>query len=80
MVQKGRKPDLTLLFDAPIEIGLARAKNRGCSDRMETETLAFHERVRGAYLQLAGHFPSRIKIIDASTATRRGTGSNCLLI
>ncbi len=66
MVQKGRKPDLTLLFDAPIEIGMARAKNRGSSDRMETEALAFHERVRGAYLQLAGRFPVRIKLVDAS--------------
>jgi dTMP kinase len=66
MVQEGRKPDLTLLFDAPVEVGLARARQRGGSDRMETEALAFHERVRGAYLQLAGHFPQRIKIIDAS--------------
>ncbi|MEI7866741.1 MAG: dTMP kinase [Candidatus Methylumidiphilus sp.] len=66
MVQKGRKPDLTLLFDAPVEVGMARAKNRGGSDRMETETLAFHERVRIAYLQLAGQFPQRIKIVDAS--------------
>jgi dTMP kinase len=66
MVQEGRKPDLTLLFDAPVEVGLARAKQRGGSDRMETETLAFHQRVREAYLQLAGNFPQRIKIIDAA--------------
>jgi dTMP kinase len=66
MVQVGRKPDLTLLFDAPVEVGLARARQRGGSDRMEAEDLSFHERVRGAYLQLAGHYPQRIKIIDAS--------------
>jgi dTMP kinase len=66
MVQEGRKPDLTLLFDAPVEVGLARARQRGGSDRMEAEDLSFHERVRGAYLQLAGHYPQRIKIIDAS--------------
>jgi len=66
MVQKGRKPDLTLLFDAPVEVGMARAKNRGGSDRMEAEALAFHDRVRIAYLQLAGQFPQRIKIVDAS--------------
>jgi dTMP kinase len=66
MVQEGRKPDLTLLFDAPVEVGLARARRRGGSDRMEAETLAFHERVRVAYLQLAGDFPQRIKIIDAA--------------
>lgn len=66
MVQHGRKPDLTLLFDAPVEIGMARAKNRGAVDRMETEALAFYERVRQAYLQLAGQSPRRIKIVDAS--------------
>ena len=66
MVQKGRKPDLTILFDAPVEVGMARAKRRGGSDRMETEDLKFHERVRMAYLQLAEQNPMRIKIIDAS--------------
>ena len=66
MVQKGRKPDLTLLFDAPPEIGIARAKNRGVSDRMEAESLAFHLRVRNAYLLLAGLFPDRIRLVDAS--------------
>ena len=66
MVQKGRKPDLTLLFDAPPEIGIARAKNRGVSDRMEAESLAFHSRVRNSYLLLAGLFSDRIRLIDAS--------------
>ena len=66
MVQKGRKPDLTILFDAPVEVGMARAKRRGGIDRMETEDLKFHERVRMAYLQLAEQNPMRIKIIDAS--------------
>jgi dTMP kinase len=66
MVQKGRKPDLTILFDAPVEVGMARAKRRGGSDRMETEDLKFHERVRMAYLQLAEQNPMRIKIINAS--------------
>ena len=66
MVQKGRKPDLTLLFDAPTEIGMARAKNRGVSDRMEAESLAFHTRVRNTYLLLAGLFTDRIRLVDAS--------------
>ena len=66
MVQRGCQPDLTLLFDAPVEIGMARAKNRGTSDRMEAETMAFHDRVREAYLQLARRFPLRIKVINAS--------------
>ena len=71
MVQKGRKPDLTLLFDAPIEIGMARAKKRGVSDRMEAESLAFHSRVRNAYLLLAGLFPDRIRVVDASLPLER---------
>ncbi len=62
----GPHPDLTLLFDAPVGVGMARAKHRGPADRLETETLAFFERVRGAYLQLADDFPQRIKIIDAA--------------
>ena len=66
MVQKGRKPDLTLLFDAPTEIGMARAKNRGVSDRMDAESLAFHTRVRNTYLLLAGLFTDRIRLVDAS--------------
>ncbi len=65
-VQKGRQPDLTLLFDAPVEVGMARAKKRGPIDRMEKETLAFYERVRETYLRLAGRFPNRVKLIDAS--------------
>lgn len=65
-VQQGRSPDLTLLLDAPVDIGMARAKHRGPADRMEAETLAFFERVRGAYLRLAGDFPQRIKTVDAA--------------
>ena len=65
-VQQGREPDLTLLLDAPVEVGVARAKKRGPSDRMEAETAAFFERVRQAYLQRAGQFPKRIKRVDAA--------------
>jgi len=65
-VQKGRQPDLTLLFDAPVDIGMARAKRRGSDDRMEAETVAFFERVREAYLRRAVSFPQRIKTIDAA--------------
>jgi len=65
-VQHQLQPDLTLLFDAPVEVGMARARKRGASDRFEAETLAFFERVRGAYLARAGRFPERIKNIDAN--------------
>ena len=65
-VQEGLEPDLTLLLDAPVATGLARASGRGAADRMESENLDFFERVREAYLKLAETYPERIRIIDAS--------------
>lgn len=65
-VQGPLRPDLTFVFDAPIEIGMQRAKHRGELDRFETEQLAFFERVRQAYLQRAATDLQRYKIIDAS--------------
>ncbi|HQY22902.1 MAG TPA: dTMP kinase [Gammaproteobacteria bacterium] len=61
------KPDLTLLFDAPIALGLSRIKERGgVQDRFEQEKLDFFERVRLAYKTRAEQDPLRHKIIDAS--------------
>jgi len=65
-VLQGLQPDLTLLLDAPVAVGLARARRRGAADRFEQETVAFFERVRGAYLQLAEADPQRFRVIDAS--------------
>lgn len=65
-VQGTLRPDLTFVFDAPIEVGMQRAKHRGELDRFETEHLAFFERVRQAYLQRAATDLNRYKIIDAS--------------
>lgn len=64
-LQRGFKPDMTLLLDAPLEIALARANGRGKPDRFESEDLDFFRRVRSAYLELAEREPQRIKIIDA---------------
>lgn len=60
------RPDLTLLLDLPVEIGLARVNRRGSADRFEQETVAFHQRVRDAYLARARHSPQRYRIIDAT--------------
>ncbi len=65
-VQDDLRPDLTLLLDIPVEIGMARAKNRGGElDRFETEHLDFFNQVRQVYLQQAQQYPERIKIIKA---------------
>lgn len=62
---QGFKPDLTLLLDLPVEVGLERAKNRGPADRFETEKVEFFTRVREGYLAIAGAEPERMKVIDA---------------
>ena len=63
------RPDLTLLLDAPIAVGMARAgKREGAADRFEREEQAFFERVRQTYLALARRYPERYRIIDAGQA------------
>ena len=62
----GLKPDVTLLLDAPPEVGLARADRRGAKDRFESEALEFFARVRQRYLDLAAAEPDRFVVIDAS--------------
>jgi dTMP kinase len=62
----GLEPDVTLLLDAPVDVGLARAARRGEKDRFEAEEQAFFERVRAAYLDLANSDPERFVVIDAS--------------
>jgi dTMP kinase len=65
-VQQGRQPDMTILFDIPVDQGLARANQRSDPDRFEQEDIDFFERVRQAYLAAAKAQPQRIKVIDAS--------------
>lgn len=64
-VQGELRPDLTLIFDLPVEIGLSRAAARGRLDRFEQEGLGFFEAVRNAYLQRARQAPTRYQVIDA---------------
>jgi dTMP kinase len=66
MVQGDVRPDLILLLDVPVEIGLARAGARGALDRFEQEEVGFFERVRKAYRERAAAAPERYRIIDAS--------------
>jgi dTMP kinase len=68
LVQGERRPDLTLLFDLPAEVGLARARGRSEPDRFEAEQQHFFERVRATYLARAAAEPCRFSIIDAERA------------
>ena len=60
------RPDLTLLLDVPVEVGLSRASGRSDPDRFEQEKVDFFERVRQAYLDMAAAEPQRYRVIDAS--------------
>lgn len=66
LVQGAFRPDLTLLLDTPIEIGMARAQQRAELDRFEQQHSAFFESVRNAYLERAKAEPERFALIDAS--------------
>jgi dTMP kinase len=65
-VQEGLEPDLTLLLDAPAEIGMNRAEKRGATNRLESEKISFYERARQGYLRLAEEEPDRFAVIDAA--------------
>lgn len=63
-----RMPDVTILFDLLPEVGLARIQANRADEvnRLDQESLAFHERVREGYLQAVERYPKRIRVIDAS--------------
>jgi len=65
----GLKPDLTIILDVPVEIGMERAAKRrggGAPDRFEAEDIRFHEGLRDAYRQIAAAEPERCVLIDAT--------------
>jgi dTMP kinase len=65
-IQGALRPDLTLLMDLPVEVGMERAGKRSAPDRFESEAWDFFERIRKGYLSIAAEQPSRVKVIDAS--------------
>ncbi|MFH1672553.1 MAG: dTMP kinase [Pseudomonadota bacterium] len=72
-ILKGLKPDLTIILDCPVAIGLKRAWERiadapdnAKEDRFEKETVSFHEKIRHGYLRLAKIEPARFYVIDAT--------------
>ncbi|MFO1385869.1 MAG: dTMP kinase [Chitinivorax sp.] len=65
-VQNGLQPDLTLLFDVPLEVSRERLAKTRVLDRFEQEQQDFHQRVRNCYLERARRDPQRIKVIDST--------------
>jgi dTMP kinase len=66
LVQGDFRPDLTLLLDLPVAVGLARAGKRGALDRFEQEQVDFFDRVRMCYLEMAHEHAARYRVIDAA--------------
>ncbi len=76
----GLVPDLTILLDVPVEVGLGR-KRQGAWNRFEdTEGVAFFEKVRAGYLALATEEPDRIKVVDGSGSVEQSDGLVCDLV
>lgn len=65
LATKGLKPDLTLLFDLPVEIGLARLTSK---DRLDLEPPEFHERIRAGFKSEAKREPKRWAVLNATKA------------
>lgn len=67
-VQGELRPDLTLVLDVPVDVGMGRVGQRGALDRFEQESHQFFDRVRKAYHAAAAREPDRVRLIDATAA------------
>lgn len=65
-VTGGLRPDITILLDLDVEIGLKRNRGINKTDRLELEDVEFHKKVRSGYLEIAAKEPDRIKLVDGS--------------
>lgn len=63
---RGKKPDLTLLFDVDTSVAMQRVGNRADKDRMESEGAKFHQKIRQGYLEIAKKEPERIKVVNSN--------------
>ena len=78
-VCRGTRPDLVLVLDIPVELGLRRTASRSSgttqNDRFDSESTAFHTAVRNGFLELARREPGRFAVIDASLSPEEVTQS-----
>ena len=79
IADQGVHPDLTILLDCPVSVGLARtarrqtAAGRRQEDRFECEKIEFHEKVRAGFLEMARTEPERFRIVDATPSSEEVT-------
>lgn len=69
IVTRGLAPDLTILVDVDVELGLSRVQTRGevkGGDRIERQEIEFHQRLRKGYLELSSSYPERYVVLDGS--------------
>lgn len=75
------RPDLTILLDVPVEVGLERTRRRAEWNRFEdTEEVAFFEQVRAGYLRLAAEEPDRIRVVDGSGSVEQADAAIRVLV
>ena len=67
-VQGDLRPNLTLLFDLDVSIGMQRTKKRSDADRFEREEINFFEKIRNTYLERAKNEPQRFRIINSASS------------
>lgn len=80
LVQGSFRPDHVVLLDAPVDIGMARARHRGELDRFETEATGFFQRIRRTYLERAQSDPDRYHVLDASMSMEEVSGAVAALM
>ncbi len=64
----GLAPDLAILLDVPVSVGLARKRRAGGLDRLDREHASFHETVRRGYLRIARQNPRRVRVVDGTAS------------
>ena len=80
LVQKDLDPDLTFLFDVPVEISIERLKDTRTMDKFEREEPSFHQTIRNAYLDLAQSFPQRFHVLNGTHAIEAIQGEIKLML
>ena len=71
----GLAPDLTIILDVPVTVGLTRKRRMGGLDRLDREHAVFHETVRRGYLRIAKRDPRRVRVVDGTLLMDKVTGA-----